>query len=248
MGDFVEQVFGQQGQAEADPEPTPEPQQEAPLVAEQPAEVETPVEQPSEQERSIPLPTFLDMRDARKAAERERDDFKRQLEEARAKPAQATPDPYDDPEGFQQTVAQQVQAALQQQKLDMSYDFAIRDHTKEAVETARQWAIDRAQADPAFMSQIETVMRNDRNPFEWIVRQHKRDGLLSDIGDNVDDWFVREAAKRGYSAAPAAPVAPVAAPPAVKSAPPRSIASDTAASASAPIKDEADFMAIFNKR
>jgi len=214
---------------------TPEPE-----PASEPAPESAP-EAPKDEPRTIPLATFLDKRD-------EARELKRRLEayEAREREQQQRPeiDPFDDPQGYAAQLEQRIEAGRVQERFAISDRFARKEHGAETVDAAVQWAQQRAQADPTF---AQGYMR-EADPVDWIVQQHKRDALLSDIGGNVDDWFAREAAKRGY-AAMSAPVdaAPVAAvvQPAVKSAPPpRSIASErTDATRVTPQGDRDGFLA-----
>jgi hypothetical protein len=170
-------------------------------------------------DKRVPLATFLDARDEAK-------ELKRRVAEYEAKASQAAPaempDPYDDPTGFANWQTTQVQQALTAQRFQMSDVMAKRDHGADTVEAAGLWAAEKAKFDPGF---YQSYM-NEPHPIDWIVRQHKRDGLLSEIGDNVDDWFTREAAKRGYSVGPA-PLPPLAVPQqqvAPTPEPPRSLA------------------------
>lgn len=244
----IEKLFENAPQAEA---PTPEPEpviEPTPEVAEPVAPEPTPdpVAAPEAQDeaRHVPLATFLDKRDEAK-------ELKRRVAELEAqtapKPAPVDmPDPIDDPHGFANWQQGQVQQALVAQRFEISDLMAKQTHGEEAVKTAAEWAMERAQSDPSF----KMAYMQQPHPLDWIVREHKRSGLISEIGDNVDDWFTREAAKRGYAqAAPAAAAAPVAATPqpAVKPAvPPRSIASDATAPQAA--RDATtDFMAAFKR-
>lgn len=205
----------------AEPEPNPEP---APAP-----------EAPREEPRTVPLATFLDQRDRLKELERREAEWKAQ----QSQPMQRI-DPLDDPEGFAQQQQQLVQQAIIADRFERSHEDAVEKHGQEAVQAAVEWAQTRAQANPAFAAEYMAKTR----PIQWIVQQHKRDALVSDIGDNVDDWFTREAAKRGY-APQSAPVdaAPVAAPvqPAAKpAAPPKSIASERTAPAAVTPQGERD--------
>lgn len=216
----------------AQPEPSPEPE---------PAPEPTPEPEAPREEQRVPLATFLDKRD-------EARELKRRLEayEAREREQQQRPaiDPFDDPEGFAARQTEMVEQRLTQERFAFSDRFARKEHGAEAVDAAVTWAQQRAQQDPAFAM---SYMR-EADPVDWIVQQHKRDALLSDIGGNVDDWFTREAAKRGYAAisAPvvAAPAAAVVQPAAKPAPPPRSIASDRSpAPAVTPSGDREGFLA-----
>ncbi len=182
----------------AEPE-TVEPQQEAQTVETAAQEAEA---------RQVPLTVVLDERDKRKAAEAERDRYKQQWEQSQQRPApQDVPDPYDDPKGFAAYQEQRVQEAVTQQRFQMSELMAKQQHGEEVVTQASNWALEKANSDPAFAA----AYHRQPHPIDWIVQQHKRDAMLSDIGDNVDDWFTREAAKRGYAPASVAAAAPAVA-------------------------------------
>jgi hypothetical protein len=195
----------------------PEPEQQPEAVSEPTPEAEAPKDEP----RTVPLATFLDQRDELRELKR----WKEQQEANR--PQQQRIDPFDDPEGFAAQQQQMVEQRLTQERFALSDRFARKEHGAEAVDAAVAWAQQKASQDPTFAA---GYMR-EADPVDWIVQQHKRDALLSDIGDpaKLDDWFAREAAKRGYAlqsapvaAAPAAVVQPAARP----APPPRSIASE----------------------
>lgn len=232
--------------------PTPEP---APVVETVAPEVQPAPEAPAPEPAAeptparpepgfVPIAAVMDERLKRRDLEKE----VAQLRTQQTPPKAA--DPYDDPAGFQSEQQQFVDERINTVRFQMSDAMARQVHGADTVDQAVGWANEKAQADPIFAA---SFMR-DANPIDWIVRQHKRDGLLSEIGDvnSVDDWFTREAAKRGYQPTPApAAVAPATAAamtqPAPKpAAPPRSIASDAPAS-SETSDPAADFMAIFRK-
>jgi hypothetical protein len=195
------------------PEPQPEP-------APEPAAKE-------DDQRTVPLATLLDVRD-------ERNELKRRLAEMEARqappsePAQM-PDPTDDPQGYASWLDSRVQQAEVATRFQTSDLIAKQQHGAEVVEAAGAWAMERAKTDPVFAS---AYMR-EAHPIDWIVRQHKRDGLLSQIGDRSLDDFVKEyvaqnGEKLGLTAPNAAVVipAPAGAQQAPKPAsPPQSLAS-----------------------
>lgn len=247
MADTLDQMFPAEQEAEIPAEPVVE---TVPEPAETPEVTPEPVVEPQRPEAGyVPIGTVLDEREKRKALEQELNALKQQQA-----PKAAVPDPYDDPQGFQAYYADQLAQVRQTQKIETSYHLAARDYGKEQVEAAREWAVSKAQSDPVFGQQLEAAFQVEALPLDWVVQQHKRDALLSDIGDNMDDWFTREAAKRGYqlqsAPVPAAASAVVIQQPASKPAmPPRSIASE--ATPSAPTRDSnpmADLDAIFSRR
>lgn len=208
------------------------PQPEAPAEAiepvaepapETPPEAETP--EPAEEARTVPLATALDWRDGKKDAERRAQDAERKLAEFEAsRQPQNVPDPLDDPKGYNSYLEQQLERRLVAERFESSNEAAREKYGDELVEGATAWALDRAAKDPVFASQY---MR-ERRPIDWIVRQHKREGLLSQIGDGDPDAFVRDYLSKngerlGLSAPAAAPV--VAVPQQAPATPPRSLAS-----------------------
>lgn len=247
MSDFLDQVFEEQPQVDEPApnlDPAPEP---APVEAPQPEPVPEVVEpQPVVEARNedrIPIGALLDEREKRKELERELQTLKQQQPQQQP----SFPDPYDDPQGFAEAQQQVLDQRITQVRFEMSDRFARQAHGAETVEKAIAWAQEKAQADPSFAI---SYMR-DPDPIGHIVQQHKRDSLLSDIGDNVDDWFTREAAKRGYAAMnaqpAAAPVAVVPAPALKQPAPPRSIAADATPVNARDPGEPASFSAIFQR-
>lgn len=172
--------------------------------------IEAPIER---EEKSVPLPTFLDMRDKQKETERRANELERQIAEMRnaQQPKVTAPDPFDDPVGFAAYNRQQLDDALFQQKMSISYEMAAGQHGRDTTEAARIWALEKAQSDPAFDAMISTEMKRQINPLDWIVRQHKRDSVMQQIGEDPDEYVKRRAAELGLTAttqevAPAVPV------------------------------------------
>lgn len=178
MSDAFEAIFDNT-QAEATPAPLPTetPPVEAPPIAEEAAPAPaaevapeaTPEPAPVAQERGdkiVPLAALLDERDKRKALEA------RIAEMEAQRPQQQTeiPDPYDDPNGY----AAYVQSYAQQQslavKIDISEAVAKRDHGDEAVEAAKEWALERSAQDPSFKQNLISAAL----PIDWAVRQHQQ--------------------------------------------------------------------------
>lgn len=225
----VEEVVAEPAQPE--PEPTPEP------VSEPTPELEAPKDEP----RTVPLATFLDQRDELRELKRQKEQW-----EAQQRQPQQRIDPFDDPEGYAAQLEQRLEQGRIQERFALSDRFARKEHGAETVDAAVQWAQQRAQQDPTFAA---GYMR-EADPVDWIVQQHKRDALLSDIGNRSMDDYVRDyiAKNPGLVAqiAPveAAPVAAVVQPAAKPTPPPRSIASErTDASRVTPQGDRDGFLA-----
>lgn len=214
--------------AEVQPAPEPDPvtpEQPAPVTPETPEVPATPpvAPEPPKTEQAVPLAAFLSVRDEMQQIKRRN----AELEAARSQPTQpqAIPDPVDDPNGFAQFQSAQMQDMLMRERFSMSKEIASQQYGADTVETARQWAMERAAKDPSF----DMALGQQQHPLGWIVQQHKRDGLLSKIGDDPDAYVRSRAAELGYQISPApAAVAPVAAmvqpAPVAVAQPPRSLA------------------------
>lgn len=198
MGDDLDAIFSDEP-IEAMPEVVVESVAQEPVVEPEPV-IEAPViEAPVQEEKSVPLATFLDMRDKLKEAERRA----AELEAAKPKPQREIPDAFDDPTGFAAYQSQQVQEAVMGQKFEMSDLIARQSHGDETVEAATAWAMQKAQSNPAFAAEY----MKERHPIDWIVRQHKRDSLMQQVGEDPDEFVRRRAVELGLIAT--APVIPV---------------------------------------
>lgn len=206
-----------EAQPPVEPVETPAPEAVTPQPEPEQPQVEP---QPQEESRHVPLATFLDQRDELKRWKQEAETLRQQVSQ-RQQPQQEAPDPLDDPHGFAAHQNQQVEQRLTQQRFEISDVIARQQHGSEAVDAAGQWAAEKAKSDPSFaLSYMQ-----QQHPIDWIVQQHKRDQMMSDIGTDPDEYVRRRAAELGFiqapapNAAPAAPQQPVAQP-----APPRSLA------------------------
>lgn len=218
----IESAFNEAPAVEPAPEVIAEPAVE--VVTPEPV-VETPaepvIEAPKEEQRTVPLPTFLDQRDELKAERKRREEAEARLNEREAPKA---PDPFDSPEEFAQFTDQKLQSALIGQRFQMSELMAKQAHGADTVDAAAKWAEEKAKADPTFAA---SYMR-EMHPIDWIVRQHKRDGLISQLPDDVaslDELIEKRIAERGLIAPGAVMVAPSEQPHAPKVTPARSLAS-----------------------
>lgn len=228
MSDPLDDVFSEDTLIDADAEIVTEevvqPVEAEPETVEQPQEVAEPVTPVEEAEaRQVPLNVVLDERDKRKAAEADRDRYKQQWEasqQQRQQP-QNVPDPYDNPNEFAAYQQQMVHQAVTAQKFQMSELMAKQTHGEETVTKASTWALERAQTDPTFAA----AYHQQAHPIDWIVQQHKRDSLYSQLPTDVsslDELIEREIAKRTASVAATSVAVPQQASPPVKV--PRSLA------------------------
>lgn len=179
--DAFDAIFDQK-QVEATPAPAPAeppPADAAPVEEATPAAVETPPEAPTAEtpnpepapqdkgDKIVPLAALLDERDKRKAAEARI----AALEAAKPQAEQAAiPDPYDDPEGYTAFINNAVQQQALAVKIDISEEMAKTAHGEDAVEAAKEWALEQAAANPAFKQSFLTA----RHPMDWVVRQHQQ--------------------------------------------------------------------------
>lgn len=203
----------------------PEPQiQEEPVVVEEVVEVVEPVteaepapepevivqpesvEPPKQETKDVPLGTFLEMRDRAKEAERRAAEL--EAAQSQNQHRQAIPDPLDDPEGYNAYFEQRARDVEITTRINTSRMIAIQHYGQEEVDSAAQWFLSKVKEDPTF----EQRMISQPHPADWVVRQHKREALLSQIGDKDLDTFVREyVSQNGEKLGLAAPVATVAA-------------------------------------
>lgn len=196
-----EELFGT-GEAVETEQPNPQPEQVLEPAVQPVVEVQKepePVAQPEPQreEHTVPLAKYLDTRDELKELKRWR-----QEQEAKAASTPKEPGPFDEKEmGV-------VSAEVAKLRFEMSDELARQAHGAEKVEAAADWALEKAKSDPVFAARY---MR-EKHPIDWIVRQHKQEGLLKELGDDPDEYVRRRAGELGLIAAPAAPPPAAAAP------------------------------------
>ncbi len=158
----------------------------------------------------IPIAAMLDEREKRRKAEE-----RAAALEAQHRRPQQTPSVQDDPEGFAQYVQQIQERAAVSSRFDVSETLATEKHGEAVVKAAMEWGMERAQQSPAFAAEYI----KQKHPIDWAVRQHKRDKLISELGDddNAQKAFIERRA-RELGLIPAAPQEG-AAPPAPQAAP-----------------------------
>lgn len=209
MADKPDQLFDAEEALPAAPEVTT---QEPPQAATQPAvtapEPPKPVVEPTKPEPvHAPLAALLDERDRRQKAERERDELR-----ARHQKPQNIPSVQDDPDAFAAHIQEATQRAVVSERFSISETMATEKHGDAVVKAAMEWGMERAQASPAFAAEY----MKQKHPIDWAVRQHKREKLQTEIGDDADAWVRKRAVELGIGVAPAAPLtgapAPAAAP------------------------------------
>lgn len=198
--------FAAKGEPKEEAKAEPEAQQEA---VEAPATAPPAVQQTTDPRESAFLAKAQDETRKRQrleqdlAAERQRlADLQRQLQEFQA---QKAPDFQTDPQGHLEYVRQQAAQEAFNTKLNLSEQYARRTMGDELVSEAQHAYMTAMQRDPLLRAELA---RQD-DPYGFVVKWHKREKFLAEVGDDPD----------AYKARLLAP--PVVAPP----APPRSLAS-----------------------
>jgi len=176
---------------EPDPiEPTEEPKPEAEEVAqtEEPEKVEEPdqpevrAEEPEKKDdHMVPASVVAELR-------RELRELKQRPQEPQQPPPQA-PDVLDNPQAYTQFLQSQAQQLAQNAKLDLSEDMARSTHGDEVVDQAFQ-ALQASGDALAYQKIMQT-----RNPWDSLVKWHKQQSVVSEIGDDVDSWVQKKEAE-----------------------------------------------------
>jgi hypothetical protein len=142
-----------------------------------------------------------------------------------AEPA-SVPDVFNDPDAYTGHINQTIQQAVINTKLDLSETYNRDRHGNETVDAARDWALERFAANPAFQNEV----LQHRDPYGYVVDVFKREAAMKALGsvelteiEQFRAWKTAQAALPPVQAA-----APVATPPIV-TPPPRSLATATSA-------------------
>jgi hypothetical protein len=198
-------------------------------VAAEPVKVETPAAPipeltktvetapaPKNDGPQVPLSKYLD-------AHHEAREYKRKLAEFESKQvAPQAPDPALDPEGYTQFQTQTFENRILDQKISMSEIMATQIHGADLVKEARAAVV--ATGDELLAQKFLKTA----HPIEEVVKWFKQQKLLSDIGENPDEYVKRRWAE--MNAAPAVdagsqqpqitkPTPPVIPPPSLSRAP-----------------------------
>ena len=191
---FLDEPQGSSGEPAPKPEPavaeTPPPVQENPAPSTpapaQPAQAEQP------QPGFVPLAAVLDEREKRQALERERDELRRWREEREKQQNAAPPiDPLTEPEKWQ--AAQEERLARLEQDLTWkdAQRRAVRDFGPEVVQAAFVALSEECKTNPAFFKTVE----RQAEPYEFVVKWHKRQQNLARMGDDDPETFAEKLAK-----------------------------------------------------
>lgn len=148
------------------------------------------------------LAAVLDEREKRQKAEARL----AALEAQRQQPQQYVPSVQDDPEAFAAFMFEQTGRAHTSARFDISETLATEKHGAETVKAAMDWGLQRSQENPAFAAEY----LRQKNPIDWAVRQHKKDKLISEMGDDdaAQKAFIERRARELGLLAPAPQAAP----------------------------------------
>lgn len=182
------------------PEPKPEVKPEV-----KPAGETKDVKPEPKPEDNAPVPAgrMREESEARRRAERERDDLQRRLESytRQAPPQQQQPltqkeiDLFDNPKGFVEQQVKpyfdQIQAAHRKTVEDISESFAVRQHGADTVNAAKQ-SLEQGMArrDPEVWSTYHRAMASN-DPYGVIVDAHRNGETMRSIGGDLDAYKKR---------------------------------------------------------
>lgn len=183
-----------------DATPEPEVQETAPEPVEaEPtgADEATPPVAVEEKPQSIPITALLDEREKRQQAMRdaeearkERDYLRRQFQ-AMQQP-QKRPDWFEKPDEAMRTAIAPLEHRLLSDRLDMSEVMAEDKYGAETVAAAKQAFLEAAQRESGLQQRI----LQERHPYDAVVKWHKRQSFLSQVGEDPDAWIEQQVKAR----------------------------------------------------
>lgn len=147
----------------------------------------------------IPSGRLREESEARRRAERERDELRARLDNvfarqppAQPQPKQEAPDLFENPKGFVQAELKpfldQIQQNFQAQREAMSLDFAVQRHGDEVVSAARQSLEQGMQrGDQNAWATYNRAMQS-HDPYGVIVKWHREGETLRTIGGDLEAY------------------------------------------------------------
>jgi hypothetical protein len=176
----AEDASGEQQPPEAEQQPSPPPAESPPPDGGQP--------QPQESDQyRVPLRELLDTRERAQAAEREREELRRQIaaiqRQQKAPEPQATPDIFADPDAYTAHITQQVNQTVATMQLNFDLQLAEVKHGETF--TKAYDAFVQAVGNPAAPNPTlyHSVM-NSRSPGSAIVDWYKRESVIREVGQD----------------------------------------------------------------
>lgn len=128
------------------------------------------------EDKSVPLATFLDMRDKLKKAEGRVKELEPAAEEV------VVPDPVKDPRGYADYQSSVAQVQILNERLNVSERFARKEHGAELIDKVKAWALEKFETDEDFTKRI----MNDADPYEAGVKEYQREQLLKELEDPAE--------------------------------------------------------------
>jgi hypothetical protein len=196
--------------AEAAPEPETEPAQ-VEATGEPEAAPPTATE---EKPQTIPITALLDEREKRQEAMRQAEEARKELEAMRrqiaaAQQPQKRPDWFEKPDEAIRYAVAPLKAQMLNDRLDTSEMLAEDKYGAETVTAAKQAFLEAAQQDPGLHHRV----LQSRHPYDEVVKWHKRQSVMSQIGDDPEAWIEQQVkARLEQMQSPSSP-APVNRPP-----------------------------------
>jgi hypothetical protein len=140
-----------------------------------------------------------DWKDKAARAETERDELRKQLDEAKRFAQQPPPqqyqpppqpqyiDPTQDPQGYRAQLQQERQHDLLNERLNLSQAAAMREHGAEAVTKATEEFRAAMQQNPSLQSQLYQQL----DPYQWVMQQAEVLRLHREIGEDPAAYKAR---------------------------------------------------------
>ena len=164
--------------------------------AEAPAQAEGETQAQPEQTYRVPLNELLSTRERAQAAERERDELKRAIEQIQRQQAQQrqqpqeVPDVFADPQAYTQHLQQSFQQSVAEMRLDMDLQMTEVRHPDvfpKAWEAFLQAVGNPARPNP----QLYQSVMSARSPGNAIVEWHQRESVLQEVGSDPQAYRQR---------------------------------------------------------
>lgn len=181
---------------------------------------ETPVEEPKPdaqqqqteaqpaaepEDEGLPPAALAAIKDERKKRQALRDELNQLKGRLEAQPAPQQqqqrqnqpqiPNPQTDPAGYhnfmQSSIGQQIQAMEASNRLQSSRMFATQQHGAELVTAAEQAFHGMQQANPTQYQALQQAFGTSPDPIGEVVRWHKQQTLLSEIGDDPEAYKLK---------------------------------------------------------
>lgn len=194
--DFLDEPKGSNAEPTPPPEPvveTPPPQSATPDPQATPPAPAAAPEPASVPPGHVPLEALLDTREKLKAHQAELAEYKRKYEEATRKPAEPI-DPLVDPDAWQKQIETQRQRDREDVRFEVTKMFAVNKHGEEVVKAAEDWLTEEIKSGRIAFQNIS----NQPDPYDHLVKLHKRHQIQSQIGDDPDEFVKRRAAELGF--------------------------------------------------